>query len=109
VLTSLLRRSLEATGRYATTDTSVSRAGDWTLQLEVRQFYGRQDAEGVTRSVLVELAGSLTCDDHDEPLRLTATEAVREQRLSTIVAAHQAGLDSVTRDLLELLARHCET
>ncbi len=109
VLTSALSRSLETTGRYDTREFAAANADDWSLRLEVRQFYGLQDVGGDTRSVAVELAGSLVCAGREQPVHLTASSPVAEQRLSAIVAAHQAGLDSVTRDLLDLLTRSCES
>ena len=58
VLTSVLRRSLEATGSYVTGESSGHGADNWRLQLEARKFYGLQDAAGETGSVAVELAGN---------------------------------------------------
>jgi ABC-type uncharacterized transport system auxiliary subunit len=109
VLTSVLRRSLESSGNLDTLFSAVTTAGAWNLQLEVRQFYGRQDAAGDTESVIVELAGTLVCADLRQPVHLQASSRVGEQRLSVVVAAHQSGLDSVTRDLLELLKQSCGT
>lgn len=109
VLTSVLGRSLETSGRYTTPDATAAGGDEWRLNLEVRQFYGRQDAAGETRSVIVELAGSLSCREEGHPVRLTASSAVGAQRLAAVVAAHQASLDSITRDLMELLKRHCES
>lgn len=109
VLTSVLRRSLESSGNLDTVESAAATEGAWNLQLEVRQFYGRQDAAGDTRSVIVELAGTLVCADLRQPVRLQASSPVGEQRLSVVVAAHQSGLDSVTRELLDLLERSCDT
>jgi len=109
VLTSVLGRSLEASGRYAAPVSAVPGADEWTLELEVRQFYGRRDAAGETRSVVVELAGSATCGGSSHPVRVTASSTVGAQRLAAVVAAHQAGLDSVTRDLMDVLERQCES
>lgn len=107
VLTSVLRRSLEAAGGYDTRAT-MGRGGDgWRLQLEARQFYGKQDTTGATRSVIVQLAGWLECSDQSYPVELVADSGVGEQRLSVIVAAHQDGLDRATRELLAQLGQHC--
>ena len=108
VLTSVLRRSLEATGSYVTGESSGHGADNWRLQLEARKFYGLQDAAGETRSVAVELAGSLSCGTPAHPVRLTASSGVGEQRLSVVVAAHQTALDSITSDLLALIGDHCD-
>ena len=56
----------------------------------------------------VELAGTLDCGGTGHPVRLDASIGVGEQRLSVVVAAHQAGLDGVTRELLELIEDHCD-
>jgi ABC-type uncharacterized transport system auxiliary subunit len=108
VLTSVLRRSLEASGRYDTRGSAGHDADSWRLVLEARKFYGQQDFSGETRSVVIELAGSLNCDAPAHPVRLTASSGVGEQRLSVVVAAHQAGLDSVTRELLKVIGDHCD-
>jgi ABC-type uncharacterized transport system auxiliary subunit len=107
VLTSVLRRSLEAAGGYDTRATMGQSGDGWRLHLEARQFYGKQDTAGATRSVVVELAGWLECSNQNYPVNLNASGAVSEQRLSVVVAAHQAGLDSATRDLLEQVTENC--
>jgi hypothetical protein len=109
VLTSVLRRSLEAAGGYDTRATMGQSGDGWRLHLEARQFYGKQDTAGATRSVVVELAGWLECSDQNYPVTLNASGVVGEQRLSVVVAAHQAGLDSATRDLLEQIGENCGT
>jgi ABC-type uncharacterized transport system auxiliary subunit len=108
VLTSVLRRSLEASGSYDTRGPTGHGAESWRLQLEARKFYGLQDAAGESRSVAVELAGSLNCGTAAHPVRLAASSGVGEQRLSVVVAAHQAALDSITRELLMLIGDHCD-
>jgi ABC-type uncharacterized transport system auxiliary subunit len=108
VLTSVMQRSLESTGRFAAVRAS-DRAGDgeWALQLEAREFYGIQGAEGSTSSVRVSLAGSVACNGAIHPLNLDDANPVAEQRLAAVVAAHQAGLDGVTRRLIDRLGELC--
>ncbi len=108
VLTSVLRRSLEASGRFDTGESASHAADGWRLQLEARKFYGLQNTAGETRSVAIELAGSLNCGAQGHPVRLSASSGVGEQRLSVVVAAHQAGLDSITRELLTLIGDRCD-
>ena len=108
VLTSVMRRSLESTGRFTAVRSSDRAAADeWALQLEAREFYGIQAASGATSSVHVSLAGTLTCNNASHALSLEDAHAVSEQRLAAVVAAHQAGLDAVTRQLIERLAQLC--
>lgn len=108
VLTSVIQRSLAATGRFSSVDAAPrSTGGAWFLQLEVQKFYGLQDAGGQTKSVAVELYGSIECGDQRESFTLDETVPVGGERLSTVVAAHQQGLDKVTQELFNKIAGVC--
>lgn len=108
VLASVIRRSLEATGRYAAVRAAEPGATeDWTLNLEVREFYGIQDASGATAAVRVALAGTLSCGGATHALSLSEATPVAEERLAAVVAAHQSGLDGVTRQLIGQLQTLC--
>jgi len=109
VLTSTLQRSLESTGYFASVDRAERAAdGGWLLRLEAREFFGIRDSVGNTSSVRVSLAGSIDCSGERHPLSVSDARPVGEQRLASVVAAHQAGLDAVTRQLFERIARSCE-
>lgn len=108
VLASTLQRSLESSGHFATVragDRAVE--GSWVLRLEAREFYGILDADGNTTSVRVALAGSLDCSGRRHALSLRDSNPVSTQRLANVVAAHQAGLNDVTRQLIEHIAQVC--
>jgi len=108
VLASVIRRSLEATGRYAAVrEAEAGVTEDWTLNLEVREFYGIQDASGATTAVRVALAGNVACGGATHTLRLSEATPVAEERLAAVVAAHQAGLDAVTRQLIDRVHTLC--
>lgn len=108
VLASVIRRSLEATGRYAAVREAEAGATEgWALDLEVRAFYGIQDAGGATTAVRVALAGTLACGGATHALRLSEATPVAEERLAAVVAAHQAGLDGVTRQLIGRVEALC--
>jgi ABC-type uncharacterized transport system auxiliary subunit len=108
VLASVLRRSLESTGRFASVEVAATGAADaWSLELELREFYGIQHAGGVTASVRADFAVRLACGGEVHELRLAESAPVAEERLATVVAAHQAALDSVTRQLLERIQASC--
>jgi ABC-type uncharacterized transport system auxiliary subunit len=108
VLASVIRRSLEATGRYAAVrEAEPGATQDWALDLEVREFYGIQDDSGATASVRVAIAGTLACGGATHALRLSEATPVGAERLAAVVAAHQAGLDGVTRQLIERLQALC--
>lgn len=108
VLTSTVQRSLESSGQFATVRaTDRATADGWLLQLEAREFYGILDAAGNTSSVRVALAGSLDCGGQRHALNLRDSNPVGAQRLASVVAAHQAGLDDVTRQLVERIGALC--
>jgi len=108
VVSSVMKRSLASTGRFSMVD-EIGRAtaGGWLLKLEIQQFYGIQDTAGISTSVLVEMAGSLECDGRTRQLELSDSRPVAGERLSTVVAAHQAGLNGVTRQLLDQVREFC--
>jgi ABC-type uncharacterized transport system auxiliary subunit len=109
VLTSVLQRSLEAAGPFAPVRSADRATTDgWMLQLEVREFFGIRDAAGDSSSVRVALAGSVSCGGERHPLSLHDANPVAMQSLASVVAAHQAGLDGVTRDLIERVVRLCQ-
>lgn len=108
VLTSVLQRSLESAGPFAPVRNAERATIDgWMLQLEVREFFGIRDAAGDTSSVRVDLAGSVSCGGERHPLSLHDANPVATQNLASVVAAHQTGLDGVTRDLVERVLRLC--
>ncbi len=108
VITSTMKRSLTASGRFSSVEES-SHPGDgaWSVRLELQQFYGIQNSTGETSSVRVEMAGKLECNGKSMPLRLSESSSVSEERLSAVVAAHQRGLNGVTRQLLEQVGSTC--
>ena len=107
VLTSVMRRSLVNTGRFSAVEEAGHAKTGWVLKLEVQQFYGVQDQAGNTSSVLVEMAGTVYCDGGLKNLKLADSRRVGDERLSAVVSAHQAGLDSVTKQLIDQLAGNC--
>jgi ABC-type uncharacterized transport system auxiliary subunit len=108
VLTSTLQRSLESSGGLRSAHSTAGAVdGVWLVQLEAREFFGILDAAGDTLAVRVALAGSITCDGRQQPLNLQDANPVTSERLAAVVAAHQAGLDGVTRQLLQRIAQTC--
>jgi len=109
VLTSVMKRSLASTGRFSAVEESARASGDgWLLLLEVQQFYGIRNASGDTSAVIVEMTGSIECNDLRSSFTLSDSNPVGDERLSAVVAAHQRGLDDVTRQLLEQISKTCK-
>ena len=108
VLTSIMKRSLMSAGRFSTVEKSTRASDDgWLLVLEVQQFYGIRNASGDTSAVIVEMTGSIECNDHRGSFTLSDSNPVGDERLSAVVAAHQQGLDDVTRQLLDQISKTC--
>lgn len=108
VLTSVMQRSLEASGRFSTVQAdSRTSPESWSLQLQARAFYGVQDDAGATRVVQVALGGEIECEGRQTALVLADSVNVPSERLASIVAAHQTALDKVTRQLLERIEAAC--
>ena len=109
VLTSVMQRSLMSTGRFSAVEESTRASDDgWLLALEVQQFYGIRNASGNTSAVIVEMTGSIECNDFRGSFTLSDSNPVADERLSAVVAAHQQGLDDVTRQLLDQISRTCK-
>jgi len=108
VLTSVMKRSMMSTGRFSAVEESTRASGDgWLLALEVQQFYGIRNAAGDTSAVRVEMAGSIECNGNHGTFTLSDSNQVSDERLSAVVAAHQQGLDDITRQLLEQISKTC--
>lgn len=108
VLTSVVRRSLASTGRFEMVKTTPGRAIDqWSLALEVQQFYGILDTAEGTASVKVRFEGYLRCHEREHQLLLNASKQVPADRLAVVVRAHQQALDDTSRQLMQALMNKC--
>jgi ABC-type uncharacterized transport system auxiliary subunit len=104
VLESLLRTTLESTGRYSRlTRGPTSRAPDQVLELEVRELYTLASE----RRVHMAMSGYISCGASDFAIALQATAGIADDRLSEIVAAYQQALNEVSRQLVAQLADAC--
>lgn len=108
VLNSVMRRSLAGSGLVGSVESAAFPDGtDGSVSLETEAFYGVRDGSGDTRTVQIRMAGTLHCAGSTKALRLESSQAVPEQRLASVVAAFQSGLDDVTRQLLTQLRADC--
>ncbi len=109
VLTSVMRRSLASTGRFEAVNTKRSSdTKQWTLKLEVQQFYGILDSAEQTSSVRVRFEGNLSCNHQEHQLQLSASEPVRTNRLEAVVSAHQQALDEANGQLMDHFISLCK-
>jgi ABC-type uncharacterized transport system auxiliary subunit len=105
LLTSLVSRTLEASGRF---DIASGRAGGGSesceLQLELQVFFAHLSSSGQTTGVQVAIEGRFQCEsDEPVPLKLNASIPVNDERMSVIVAAFQQAMNSAMKDMIEQL------
>jgi cholesterol transport system auxiliary component len=105
LVTSLVGRTLEASGRF---ETAIDRAGrsseNCELRLELQEFFARLSPSGQTTGVQVAIEGRFQCEsDEPVPLKLSASIPVNDERMSVIVAAFQQAMDSAMKDMIEQL------
>ena len=106
VLESLLRKTLESTGRYSRVAAGpTSRSTDWELELEVRELYTLANA----RMVRMVLSGYVSCPGSDHAIAMQANVGIDDNRLSEIVAAYQHALREVSQQLVTQLAETCKS
>jgi ABC-type uncharacterized transport system auxiliary subunit len=109
VLASVIQRSLASSGRFSAVErSSRAKDGGWQLNLEVEKFYGLRGPGGETTSVVTEISGTIRCNGKSSTFMLNDSVAVGGERLSLVVAAHQQGLDGVTRQLIQKIFEHCQ-
>ncbi len=108
VLESLLRTTLESTGRYSrVTAGPASRSTDWVLELEVRELYTLANASEIADMVRVVLNGYVSCSETDHAIAMQAAAGIENNRLGQIVAAYQRALHDISRQLVTRLADTC--
>jgi len=102
------RWPLEGGTLVVTLEPCVMCAGALVAARVDRLVVGAWDPKaGATGSVRVALAGSLRCGGGTHRLDLADSAPVGAERLASVVAAHQAALDAVTRQLLAQLRERC--
>ena len=108
VLTATVRLSLESSGRFShVSSSSQIRRGDWSLDLELREFFAVASTSGTPPQVRVNLAGHLDCGSGDIAVSAATTAAAEADKLSGIVAAFQSATDQALISLGEQLETRC--
>jgi len=102
LVASLIRRSLQATGRF---DVAPGRAGKaasaCALKLELNEFFADLDDSGKTRGVSVGIDGTCQCGTAPaDALVSRAYVRAETDQMSAVVAAFQKALDQVTLDII---------
>jgi ABC-type uncharacterized transport system auxiliary subunit len=108
VFESLLRTTLESTGRYSrVTAGPASRSTDWVLELEVRELYTLAKASETADMVRIVLSGYVSCPESDHAILTQAAIGIEDNQLSKIVDAYQRAFHEVSRQLVTRLAETC--
>ena len=110
VLESLLRSTLESTGRYSRVSRgATSQSADLHLDLEVRELYTLANGTDSAHTVRMVLKGYLDCIDDERAIVMQAVAEIRDNRLSEIVVAYQEALGKASQQLVEQTAKSCGT
>ncbi len=109
VLESLLRTTLESTGRYSrVTAGRAYRSADWELELEVRELYTLAHTSEDANLVRMVLSGYIGCPESEHAITLQADVGIEDNRLSQVVAAYQHALHEISRQLVTQLEEACD-
>ncbi len=109
VLSSVIRRSLEQAGLFSKVRIGIPGGDDdWTLQLEVREFYSLANSTGQIRNVQATIGATIDCHSHEHSFSLTATKPVSEHNIEAVVRAHQLVVDQIQRELIQELEQVCQ-
>jgi ABC-type uncharacterized transport system auxiliary subunit len=108
VLTVTVRLSLESSGRFNHVSSgSQIRRSEWSLDLELREFFAVVSTAGAPPQVHVKLAGHLNCGSGSIAVSAATTAAAQEDKLSAIIAAYQSATDNALIGLGGQLEAHC--
>lgn len=108
VLESLLRTTLESTGRYSRVAGAVaSQPTDLQLDLELRELFVLENAAKSSQEVRLFLKGNLNCDTGARGIIIQAAIEIRDYRLAKIVAAYQQALNDASKQLVAQTAELC--
>jgi ABC-type uncharacterized transport system auxiliary subunit len=108
VVTVTVRLSLESSGRFNRVSSgSRIRRVEWSLDLELREFFAVVTAAGTLPQVHVKLVGHVNCGLGNTSVSAAIAVPAREHRLSEIIAAFQSATDNALISLGEQLETRC--
>ena len=108
VVTALVRLSLESSDRFNRVGSgSQTNLGEWTLDLELREFFAVITTAGTPPQIHVKLVGHVTCGSSDGAVSAATTAPAHADKLSGIVAAFQSAADKALVDLGTQLETRC--
>jgi ABC-type uncharacterized transport system auxiliary subunit len=108
VVTVTVRLSLESSGRFNRVSSgSQIKHAEWSLDLELREFFAVVSTAGTPPQVHVKLVGHVNCGSGNIAVSAAATAPAQEDKLSAIVAAYQSAADNALIGLGGQLEAHC--
>ena len=108
VMTVTVRLSLESSSRFSRVSSgSRIRRDEWSLDLELREFFAVLTTAGALPQVHVKLVGQLNCGQVGTAVTAASTAPAQENRLSEIVAAFQSATDNAMIGLGTQVETHC--
>ena len=108
VLTATVRLSLESSGRFNHVSSgSQIRRTEWSLDLELCEFFAVVSTSGTPPQVRVNLVGHLDCGSGDIAVSAATTAPAQSDKLSGIIAAFQSATDKALISLGEQLETRC--
>lgn len=108
VITSVVRLSFESSNRFGRVSSgSLAGRRDWSLDLELREFFAVVSSGDEPPQVNVTLAGYINCGLGNTPVSAAITAAAGANKLSGIVAAFQTATNNTLSRLGEQVADHC--
>lgn len=108
IVTVAVRLALESSGRFNRVRSgSRLNRGEWTLDLELREFFAVVTTVGAPPDVQVKLVGHVSCGSGNTAVSAATTAAAQADRLAEIVAAFQNAVDKALIGLGAQLETRC--
>jgi ABC-type uncharacterized transport system auxiliary subunit len=108
IVSATLRLSFESSGRFNhVVSGSRTTRGEWSLNLELREFFAVVSTSGKPPQVHVKLVGHVNCGSGDFAVSASTTALAREDKLSGIVAAFQSATDNALISLGGQMESRC--
>lgn len=108
VVTALVRLSLESSGRFNRVgSSSQTDRGEWTLNLELREFFAVVTTAGTPPQIHVKLVGHVDCGSRNTAVSAATIAPAHEDKLSEIIAAFQSAADNALLGLGAQLETRC--
>jgi ABC-type uncharacterized transport system auxiliary subunit len=108
ILATTVRLSLESSGRFnrVSSGSQIKRI-EWSLDLELREFFAVVTTAGTPPRVHVKLVGHLNCGLGNTAVSAATTAPAQADKLSAIIAAFQSATDNALISLGGQLETRC--